>query len=83
MSDAIFLTRNDEQAELAFKINRIEYEEANAALETSSIQDVVRCDQDQVTGTLHNKKTYTTVQQSQKQVIRTKWVFASKRNEYG
>ena len=29
-----FLTRNDEQAELAFKINRIEYEEANAALET-------------------------------------------------
>ena len=36
MSDAIVLTRNDEQVERASKRNRIEHEQANAVLETPS-----------------------------------------------
>ena len=55
MSDAIVLTRNGEQMELASKRNRIEYEQANAALETPTIyqdaMDVVWCNQDRIEGT--------------------------------
>ena len=90
MSDAIVLTRNGEQMELASKRNRIEYEQANAALETPTIyQDAMASPQSKMwcdaikteLKALNEKKTWTVVQI--KKVFGTTWVFAIKRNEYG
>ena len=93
MSDAIVLARNGEQMELASKRNRIEYEQANAALETPTIyQDAMASSQSKMwcdaikteLKVLNEKKPWTVVKKSpNKKVIGTKWVFAIKRNEYG